>query len=113
MRYCGFLSLPCAVLRYSRATTCGIAVFVPPLRPPQGALRKSRFLGGGGGGVALSAAHISLGDKKANTLDASIGNQTKLEFNTAISFSCLFSIPKHSVPAVERSWWLCYNNFIP
>ena len=34
MRYCGFLSLPCAVLRYSRATTCGIAVFVPPLRPP-------------------------------------------------------------------------------
>ena len=34
MRYCGFLSLPCAVLRYSRATTCGIAVLVPPLRPP-------------------------------------------------------------------------------
>ena len=34
MRYCGFLSLPCAVLRYSCATTCGIAVFVPPLRPP-------------------------------------------------------------------------------
>ena len=34
---CGFgIWLNCdAVLRYSRATMCGIAVFVPPLRPPQ------------------------------------------------------------------------------
>ena len=33
---------------------------------------------GGGGGCA---AHISPGDTKANTLDATIGSQTNLEFN--------------------------------
>ena len=43
-------------------------------------------------GEEFFAAHISLGDKKANTLDAAIGNQTKLEFNTSIGSSCLFSI---------------------
>ena len=37
--------------------------------------------GGGVGGAGLSAANISLGDKKANTLDATIGNQTTLEFD--------------------------------
>ena len=33
---CGFgIWVNCdAVLQYSRATMCGIAVFVPPLRPP-------------------------------------------------------------------------------
>ena len=80
-------------------------------------MKKSRFPagggGGGGGGAALSAAHLSLGDEKANTTDATIGSQSKLEFNTSIRFSRLLSIRKHFVPVVERSWWLCYNNFIP
>ena len=53
----------------------------------QAALKKSRFLGGGG-----CAAHISLGDTKANTLDATIGNQTNLEFNREYSLTWLISL---------------------
>ena len=46
----------------------------------------------GRGCAALSAAHISLGDKKANTLDATIGNQTKLEFHREYSLTWLASM---------------------
>ena len=57
-------------------------------------LKKSRFLGGGGRGgcAALSAAHISLGDKKANTLDATIGKQANLEFNREYSLTWVASV---------------------
>ena len=56
-------------------------------------MKKSRFLGGGEWGcAALSAAHISLGDKKANILDATIGNQTNLEFNREYSLRRLASM---------------------
>ena len=56
-------------------------------------MKKSRFLGKeGGGDAALSAAHISPGDKTVNTLDATIGNQTNLEFNREHSVTWLASM---------------------
>ena len=47
---------------------------------------------GGGGGGGGCAAHISLGDKKANILDATIGNQTNPEFNREYSLTRLISL---------------------
>ena len=62
-----------------------------------GALKKWRFQGEGGRGgcAALSAAHISLGDKKANTLDVTIGNQTNLEFTREYSLTWLASMQNY------------------